>query len=76
MSSDSSTNGEAGAPALVCHLANMEAHDTVEESTCLLRIYQVDINTSRILNGILDSVFRNFPKYNTSRFCIIEIKRF
>ena len=70
------TGGQAGAHFVPQHGRKAETHQAIEHAARLLRIYQVEIDRTRMLNGVEDGRFRNFVEYNAARGGRIEFKDF
>ena len=70
------TGGKAGAHFVPQHGRKAETYQAIEYATRLLRIYQVEIDRTRMLYGVEDGRFRNFVEYNTARGGRVEFKDF
>ena len=58
------------------HGREFKSHDTVEYSACLLCIYTVEVDRSRVFDGIEDCTFGNFVEDDTAGFFGVQSQYF
>ncbi len=66
------TGRKRGFQALPEHGRQLESHNAVEHTACLLGIDAGKVNAARMLYGIQNSFLGNFMEYNS--FCILGLK--
>ena len=58
------------------HGRNLEAHQSVEHATSLLRVHKVHVDVARMLDGVENRRFRDFVEHNAVCIFLVESQHF